>query len=845
MGLAEVLVAGAVGGVIIAGSMKSLQLSLQSAQVVKSSLSESDLHHTIRQVLSSKQDCLSNFKPTGETIPSDPKQPSSIGLYGADREWGVGEVVRFAKTFGNTDNTDDEALLKKGVAFKGDLSIVKMELKGQLPSSKDSTTKLDKKPALRTFVVYYKKEGMGGYSTLGGEPCDKDNLQGCYFNQCKVELRLDDSVTTGTNEAKCEGMCADYSSGGGGGSGNPDCYKVDKEAGKERTLVGCGADEAEGAKTTAIGYGAGKVNTGAGNTFVGYKTGLANIEGAGNTFIGSGAGKTVTSGNNNIVIGSAVQLDPTDVDRDNQINIGNIIKAEQIDSSEFKDNDDHSKGKKQIGVLRVCNAAGTECLPLSKESFTCPDKDGVPQYFRGFKKDGTPDCQKENFCPQSQHHWTPENICHECPRDSPLYAPGPPPTCSACRENENYALKINRCCARFFVNFEDIGNCPCPEGQTWTFNADFDLFSGDMPGWFHKWGCYSRCFDRPGTVEKNGECVCPESRPHEYGVSYQYGPSICHRCPQNKPHYYNYKCNSCHQDKYYNNKCNRCPQNKPHYYTKEDLSGVCHECPESTPYYYRGECNQCPHNKRHYYNNKCNRCPQNKPHYYNYMCNRYPCPTSLDDRGSCARCPLNRPYNANGLCCPWGNYNANGICCERIQYNDNGLCCLLTQHNSKGKCCPKSEHNDNGLCCGLLHYNSKGKCCREIEHNSNGKCCPKNQHNSNGKCCPKNQHNSNGKCCPEGQYNSNGICCNNNLHNSNGHCCPRNAFWKISKSRCKCNGGFYWDRSVSRCVKRSSGGGGGGGGGGDGRESDPSGSTGSSSGNTGGAADPDAGPGPH
>ncbi len=302
--------AGAVGGVIIAGSMKSLSLSLQSAQVVKSSLSESDLRHSIGQVLNNSADCLANFKPTGATAPSDPEQASSIGLYGADREWGVGQIVRLVKTQDNTDNSDDTALLKKGVAFKGDLTIVKMELKGTLPSPKDGTTKLTKQTAFRSFLVYYKKERMGAYSTLGGKDCTDTDQSGCYFNQCQIEYRQDDP-TTSPNEGSCSvSDCVNYGSGGSGGT--VACYTADTEnddisgKGQARTLVGCGGTSNNQASwTTALGFEAGSQSTGVSNTFVGTQAGQKNTGGASNTFVGSAAGQNNTSGSVNTFIGYA------------------------------------------------------------------------------------------------------------------------------------------------------------------------------------------------------------------------------------------------------------------------------------------------------------------------------------------------------------------------------------------------------------------------------------------------------------------------------------------------------------------------------------------------------------
>ena len=294
MGLAEVLVAGAVGGVIIAGSMKSLSLSMQSAQVARSSLSESDMRHSISQILSNTGDCLANFDPTPtpNTVPTDPEQASALGLYGDNRDWAVGEVVRLAKTLGNSDNTDDVALLKKGVAFKGDLEIVQMELKGSLASSPPDSDKTVLKKAVRNFVVFYKKVGMGGYSTLGGEPCTTSNKAGCYFSQCTVEYQRDDDDSTSTDFTKICSVsdCVSYGSGGGGAN----CYQVDDGdgSGEGRTLVGCGGtNKVAKEKTTAFGYSAGSsVSTGGSNTFIGYKAGSSVSTGNRNTVMGYEAG---------------------------------------------------------------------------------------------------------------------------------------------------------------------------------------------------------------------------------------------------------------------------------------------------------------------------------------------------------------------------------------------------------------------------------------------------------------------------------------------------------------------------------------------------------------------------
>ena len=350
MGLAEVLVAGAVGGVIIAGSMKSLSLSLQSAQVARSSFSESNLRHALSQVLSHEEDCKANLKPTGASLPTP---NNAIGLYGDNREKGRGETVQLIKNAGTPDTADDTVLLEKGVAFGGDLNIVKMELKGSTATGDANDPK--KRLVTRTFVVYYKKENMGSFSTLAGEPCQAkagataENLAGCYFLQGTIAYQLEDKASN-PKVISCSAM--DFGSGS-----QTTCYKVDAGAApniiktyhannqpnhlwhrayiedvsrhnRGRTLIGCGVSkdvtEVQASTTTAFGFEAG-INTstsdnaiiitsqkdkfttanrpnmrknmaGLFNTFMGYQAGKANTQGMSNTFIGSFAGLDNTGG---------------------------------------------------------------------------------------------------------------------------------------------------------------------------------------------------------------------------------------------------------------------------------------------------------------------------------------------------------------------------------------------------------------------------------------------------------------------------------------------------------------------------------------------------------------------
>ena len=309
LGLIEVLVGGAIGSVVVAGSMKSLQLSLESAQVVRSSLSESELRFSLAQILTNEEDCKANLKPTADNVPD----PKAVGLYGAKRDWGRGEVVQLKKNIGNnvagdaSTEADDILLVEQGVSFKGDLNIVKMALKGSSTEDDDNNPK--KGLRTRTFVVYYKKEGMGSFSTLGGEPCTESDQTGCYFNQCQVEYQLQDQANP--EVTKCAvADCVNYGSGGSGG--NVECYHADTEddgnivTGKGRTLIGCGGTEGiTASQTTAVGFSAGSsASTGRYNVFIGTNAGKTNTSGSDNVFIGMSAGIDNTTGVQNMFLGA-------------------------------------------------------------------------------------------------------------------------------------------------------------------------------------------------------------------------------------------------------------------------------------------------------------------------------------------------------------------------------------------------------------------------------------------------------------------------------------------------------------------------------------------------------------
>ena len=452
MGLVEVLLAAGLSVLVFSGTHKALMLSVKTSRVVTSELAERELKQAVGMALGEEASCKANLIPRADLPSTIPESPNK-GLYGTKttRDSGAGEVL----------NLDAGTVsLRRGFEIKGDLRIVKMELR-----------QWDKTPAdpdKRVFVVWYEKLHLGpaeeGKScTAGSQASDQD---GCYFSRCELKYKLNTAKDGAETCQIVGGDCAGVSVAGGGGGG-AECYEIDKtgaEGGK--ILIGCGRGGQDGIGTTAIGFEAGKVNTGASNIFIGLQAGKENTSGQSNTFIGSRtgeknktgesnvfigdyagqlstssenifiggsagtnskgakntfigvqsgqqattgaknvfigyqAGSKTTTGTNNVFIGHqagtkattganniAIGADVEDATKNNQINIGNIIKAKP-----------EGTGQAQTGVIELCNAQGDNCIKLSKDALTCGDG----EYFRGFKEEEgelVKDCQPDIQCP--------------------------------------------------------------------------------------------------------------------------------------------------------------------------------------------------------------------------------------------------------------------------------------------------------------------------------------------------------------------------------------------------------------------------------------------------------------
>ena len=457
-----------------------------------------------------------------------------------------------------------------------------------------------------------------------------------------------------------------------------------------------------------------------------------------------------------------------------------------------------------MGVLKVCNPGGTKgdgkCIELSKKSLACP-KD---HYFRGIyqqdttlddgslKKKGDPICQQETVCPPQSHYWKQENICHKCPRDSPVYKNNPNdpqgPRCEKCPKSKPfYLLNTKECVNRCYSFF---GGIPFIDDICYCRHSGFPFVKTTA---FGK-QCRS-CLPFHKYILSRNECKldCPPGKPHFYGWK-------CNRCPSNRPVYRSPTCYTCPGQSNYNFNSNTCELNCPAGQTA--VNHIC-QCPEETPHFYivngQRRCNKC-RSGQVVSNGHC--CPRDTPHHYGGQCN--PCPSGQ--------------VVSNGHCCPSGQVGSNGHCCppatphykahtrqcykcrsgiwfeslSRCMHCSYGLferqangqyqckCGLpemtktLEMHKGQWTCrCPGNTwysvySNKCETCIGgrlgssKIHCYcpsdrprfSKGMCCPLLWHNSNGRCCPQLTENVNGVClvrCDKNEIRSNGVCCRPGQ----------------------------------------------------------------------------------------------
>ena len=161
--LVEVLVGGAIAGVILIGNLHSLKFSMQAGAVSKSILTENDFRLTVSNALD--KNCQNNLQPLD-----------------ADKEKTVIPVTSLRLKSGEPN------IIEVGI-FKNDIEVVKMEVRAQ--ANTDTS---------REFFAYYKKTNLGDLNTVAGKKCEKTGetykLDGCFRTQCKLNYELGDDPTT-------------------------------------------------------------------------------------------------------------------------------------------------------------------------------------------------------------------------------------------------------------------------------------------------------------------------------------------------------------------------------------------------------------------------------------------------------------------------------------------------------------------------------------------------------------------------------------------------------------------------------------------------------------------------
>ena len=163
--IVSVLVASAIGLIVLAGTTRIITFSLNSSQAAKSSATELELLLSLSKLLSDETQCKGNLKPN--------RVLNSI--------------------ISGIDSSHPLTIIEEGQSFKNNLEIVKIDLMGTAGNPKTEIVN-------RKFVVYYNKKSM---STLNNKPCDTNSVEGCHFYSCDLKYKIED-VGTNPNIEVCD-----------------------------------------------------------------------------------------------------------------------------------------------------------------------------------------------------------------------------------------------------------------------------------------------------------------------------------------------------------------------------------------------------------------------------------------------------------------------------------------------------------------------------------------------------------------------------------------------------------------------------------------------------------------
>ena len=690
--MAEILVASGLGIVVSMFAMKSLNITVQNAHIIKTDLEAQALSKNIQNFLSNEPNCKSLLKPANLAE-------------GDDR-----------------DNQKGLLLNSSGTALKqiGDFKLNLLSIEGL----KLMHEGVDKSYPKRTLAVFYKKPYLREQATLlSDEDCDPANnkLLGCYLKTCVLDYKCSNDDCNGVDNK---------------------CVPLSCHSGKsEVQSVSC-AEEGPGFYLESLTAGGEKVckpihPCQENEAYLGVYKETETIP----------EGNEVGDPKCMPLIVSSSLLCP-----EGQI-VKRIKKTGELECTGLCGKNqrwDHTgnrctcmPGSRLFNTI-IPGGYVLKCLcdqgkEISNGECKCPIKG---QVLRGWGQRRKCQCPYQGYIvnnecrcaegaslvPNSLYTTTRGHFKCQCDIEgqySPAITVNGVKTRQPCRCRYYRQVIINnRCeCPRGATVVGEY--CECPAGQGIVGRAcqrcPEDAFIADGKCKCPRGGVVigNRCECPRGATVVDNRCQCPEGSyiaNNRCQCRYS-GQTVIDgtcRCPTGTT----VVGNSCQcPDGTFRNNNGSC---QCRYSGQILVNGTC-QCPSNKPHFHSGGCRYCPFNKSYRYDNDCHRCPKDKPYYYK---------KSSWGHG-CWACPSGQTLEKNfgigdpdkKICCPEGNYiNYNGHCCPLggsiMNYSE--TCCVNSGRNwINGICCSTHKYWDDGICCdredeqGRRWYNSKGHCCPE------------------------------------------------------------------------------------------------------------------------------------
>ena len=161
-GLLEVLMAGAIGAIMMAGTMKGVSLSVQNSQVVQATLDEAEFRKIFKQKVAEDNVCKNSLV--------------------FQNQESTGTVPHLANS---ANSEDDKDKLTIGRWRSTSIDIVKFDFQATVPQAEETQSQSRR----RKLFAYYKKDGLGELSTVGGKDCASGNIEGCYVATCSFDYK--------------------------------------------------------------------------------------------------------------------------------------------------------------------------------------------------------------------------------------------------------------------------------------------------------------------------------------------------------------------------------------------------------------------------------------------------------------------------------------------------------------------------------------------------------------------------------------------------------------------------------------------------------------------------------